>query len=253
MKAENRKEKIVSIVKSLGYVSTESLVEKFNVSPQTIRRDLNELAEKNVIRRNHGGATMSLSSSNTAYNVRKALYNIEKEHIAKEVVKHIPDGATLFIDIGTTPEFIAKSLLNHKDLKIVTNNLNVAAIFMGKNDFNVILAGGELRHKDGGILGEATLDFVSQFRLDFGILGISGIGLNGALLDFDFHEVRVKKAIMENSCSVILGVDHSKFGRNAMVHLAAIDDVDLIVTDRQPPVEILDIIAESETELVVID
>ena len=92
---------------------------------------------------------------------------------------------------------------------------------MTKPDFKVILAGGEVRNIDGGVTGEATLDFISQFRLDFGILGISGIDHDGSLLDFDYHEVRVKRAIIENSRCVFLGVDHTKFGRNAMLAASA--------------------------------
>ena len=92
-----------------------------------------------------------------------------------------------------------------------------------KEDFRIILAGGELRSRDGGIIGEATLDFISQFRLDFGILGISGIDSDGSLLEFDYHEVRTKRAIIENSRHVMLVVDHSKFGRNAMVKMCIRD------------------------------
>lgn len=128
------------------------------------------------------------------------------------MAEQIPNGSTLFIDIGTTPEAVAHALLNHSNLRIVTNNLNVANTLMVKEDFRIILAGGELRSRDGGIIGEATLDFISQFRLDFGILGISGIDSDGSLLEFDYHEVRTKRAIIENSRHVMLVVDHSKFG-----------------------------------------
>ena len=102
---------------------------------------------------------------------------------------------------------------------------------MGNKDFKVILAGGEVRNRDGGIVGEATLDFIKQFRLDFGILGISGIDYDGSLLDFDYHEVRVKQAIIENSRSIYLAVDHTKFGRNAMVNLGNISELDMLITD----------------------
>ncbi len=126
---------------------------------------------------------------------------------------------------------MAHALLNHSNLRIVTNNLNVANTLMVKEDFRIILAGGELRSRDGGIIGEATLDFISQFRLDFGILGISGIDSDGSLLEFDYHEVRTKRAIIENSRHVMLVVDHSKFGRNAMVNMGSISMVDAVYTD----------------------
>ncbi|MBJ5918722.1 DeoR family transcriptional regulator, partial [Salmonella enterica subsp. enterica serovar Typhimurium] len=196
----------IELVKKQGYVSTEELVEHFSVSPQTIRRDLNDLADQNMILRHHGGAALPSSSVNTPWHDRKATQTAEKERIARKVATQIPNGSTLFIDIGTTPEAVAHALLNHSNLRIVTNNLNVANTLMAKEDFRIILAGGELRSRDedfriilaggelrsrdGGIMGEATLDFISQFRLDFGILGISGIDSDGSLLEFDYHEVR---------------------------------------------------------------
>ncbi|MUK43415.1 DeoR/GlpR family transcriptional regulator [Aliivibrio fischeri] len=253
MKQLSRHQEIVNLVQQHGYVSTEDLVEQFKVSPQTIRRDLNELADENKIRRHHGGATIPLSSVNTAYTTRKVMQLNEKDTIAEALAKHIPDGATLFIDIGTTPESVAKALVkNHKDLRVVTNNINVAMILMANPDFKVILAGGEVRNRDGGIVGEATLDFIKQFRLDFGILGISGIDYDGSLLDFDYHEVRVKKAIIENSRSVYLAVDHTKFGRNAMVNLGSISELHMIITDQEPPEEIVTILKDNEIPYEVI-
>jgi len=253
VKQTNRHQKIIDLVQKDGYVSTEDLVELFNVSPQTIRRDLNELAAGNKIRRHHGGATTPPSYVNTAYSTRKVMQSNEKDHITEALVKHIPNGATLFIDIGTTPEFVAKALAKtHKDLRVVTNNINVAVILMGNEDFNVILAGGEVRNRDGGIVGEATLDFIRQFRLDFGILGISGIDYDGSLLDFDYHEVRVKKAIIENSRCVYLAVDHTKFGRNAMVKLGNISEIHLLITNQEPPKEITALLKEHNIPLEVI-
>jgi len=254
MKQTTRHQEIVNLVQKNGYVSTESLVEHFNVSPQTIRRDLNELADENKIRRHHGGATTQQSSVNTSYNDRKERQSHVKDAIAQALVKYIPDSATLFIDIGTTPEYIAKELVkNHKGLRIVTNNINVASILMANDDFKVILAGGEVRNRDGGIVGEATLDFIKQFRLDFGIIGISGIDYDGSLLDFDYHEVRVKQAIIENSRSVFLAVEHTKFGRNAMVNLGNISELDMLITDLTPPNEIVSILKEHNIPLEVIN
>lgn len=251
MKQIQRHDAIIERVKQQGYVSTEELVEQFAVSPQTIRRDLNDLANQNMILRHHGGAALALSSSsvNTPWHDRKATQTAEKARIAQCVASHIPDGATLFIDIGTTPEAVAHALLQHNNLRIVTNNLNVATTLMVKEDFRIILAGGELRSRDGGIIGEATLDFISQFRLDFGILGISGIDSDGSLLEFDYHEVRTKRAIIENSRNVLLVVDHSKFGRNAMVNLGSINLVDVVYTDALPPPDVMQVISDNNIQL----
>lgn len=249
MKQTQRHDAIVERVKKQGYVSTEELVEQFAVSPQTIRRDLNDLADQSLIMRHHGGAALPSSSVNTSWQDRKTTQAAQKAAIAARVAQEIPDGATLFIDIGTTPEAVAHALLNHNHLRVVTNNLNVATTLMAKEDFRVILAGGELRSRDGGIIGEATLDFISQFRLDYGILGISGIDADGSLLEFDYHEVRTKRAIIDNSRHVMLVVDHSKFGRNAMVNLGSISLVDAVYTDALPPAGVLDVINEHRVKL----
>lgn len=252
MKQTNRHELIIEMVRRYGYVSTEELVEHFKVSSQTIRRDLNELAEQNKIQRHHGGAAQITSSAiNAAYNDRKSMNFDQKKRIAENVASYIPDGATLFIDIGTTPEAVARALLNHKSLRIVTNNLNVASLLLNKKDFRVILAGGEVRHRDGGIIGEATLDFISQFRLDYGILGISGIDQDGSLLDFDYHEVRTKKAIIENSRCTMLVTDYSKFGRNAMVNLGKMDLINYLFIDKAPPPEMMKIIEHYGVKLEI--
>lgn len=135
MKQTQRHNGIIELVKQQGYVSTEELVEHFSVSPQTIRRDLNELAEQNLILRHHGGAALPSSSVNTPWHDRKATQTEEKERIARKVAEQIPNGSTLFIDIGTTPEAVAHALLNHSNLRIVTNNLNVANTLMVKKIF----------------------------------------------------------------------------------------------------------------------
>lgn len=251
MKQTQRHDVIIELVKRQGYVSTEELVEYFAVSPQTIRRDLNELAEQNRIQRHHGGAALPSSAENTAWHDRKMMYSAEKARIAQKVAAQIPDGSTLFIDIGTTPEAVAHALLNHNQLQVVTNNLNVAILLMAKPDFRVIIAGGDVRSRDGGIIGEATMDFISQFRLDYGILGISGVDMDGALLEFDYHEVRTKRAIIESSRNVILVTDHSKFGRSAMVNLGSIDMLDSLYTDKKPPEAVLKAITQGDVQLVL--
>ncbi len=127
------------------------------------------------------------------------------------------------------------------------NNLSFYPTFI--NNFRIILAGGELRSRDGGIIGEATLDFISQFRLDFGILGISGIDSDGSLLEFDYHEVRTKRAIIDNSRHVMLVVDHSKFGRNAMVNMGSISMVDAVYTDTMPPAGVMQVLTDHHIQL----
>lgn len=143
----------------------------------------------------------------------------------------------------------ANALLNHERLRIVTNNLNAAHLLRQNETFDITMAGGSLR-KDGGIIGEATVNFISQFRLDFGILGISAIDLDGSLLDYDYHEVQVKRAIIESSRQTLLATDHSKFSRQAIVRLGELKDVDYLFTDDVPK-QIEDYLENSNTKLVI--
>ena len=232
---DRRRAHIVDLVRRHGFVSIEALAQDLGVTPQTIRRDINDLCDDAQLQRYHGGAGLPSSVENLAYSTRQILCRDEKTRIAAEVARHIPDHASLFINIGTTTEEIAKALMGHAGLKVITNNLNVAGIMSGKADFEVIVAGGVVRSRDRGIVGEATLDLIRQFKLDFGVIGISGVDETGALLDFDYREVRVAQAIIDHSRQVLLAADHSKFGRDAMVRLGGIDQIDALFTDRPPP------------------
>ena len=249
MNQHYRQEANVELVRQNGYVSIEQLTEHFAVTPQTIRRDLNTLAEEGRIRRVHGGAGIESSTVNTAYSTSKTLHLQEKERIARTLAAHIPDHASLFINIGTSNEIIAKALLDHRGLEIITNNLSVAAILQHKEDFTVIVAGGQVRSRDGGIIGEATIDFISQFKVDYGIIGISGIDEDGSLLEFDYQEVRVAQAIIANSRRVYLAADYSKFHRNPVVRQGNIAQLDALFTDRHPPEAIIRLLTQHDVAL----
>ncbi|MEM9628051.1 MAG: DeoR family transcriptional regulator [Pseudomonadota bacterium] len=246
-----RRGEIVDLARQAGFVSIDYLADRFQVTPQTIRRDINELCDQGVLERLHGGARLPSSTENLAYPERQILFHEEKQGIARLVAEHVPDHASLFINIGTTTEAIAEALLNHQGLSVITNNLNVASILSANPDFRVIIAGGQVRHHDRGIVGEATLDLIRQFKVDIGIIGISAIEEDGALLDFDYREVRVAQAILENSRKVFLAADHSKFGRSAMARLGSIEQVDTFFTDQAPPAPVVDRLAAAGTEVFV--
>lgn len=249
MTQQRRQDLILELIINKGFVTIDELVTHFHVTPQTIRRDLNLLAKEKKIQRHHGGAGLECSTINTAYTERKIMNLEAKEKIAAELVEQIPDGASLFINIGTTTETIAKALLNHSKLLIVTNNIHVATILSAKEDFTVIIAGGEVRCRDGGIVGEATVDFINQFHMDFCIIGISSIHTDGSLLDFDYREVRIAQSIIENSDKVLLAADHSKFGRKAVVRLGNISQADHFFTDRPPSKVINSILEDNHVQL----
>lgn len=251
MTQEQRHAQIVELVTERGFVTIEDLAQHFQVTPQTIRRDINFLDQENRLRRYHGGAGIAPSTSNRAYSDRQIQHLEEKQKIAQAIARRIPNHASLFINIGTTTETVAKALLKHEGLTVITNNLHVASLLAGKEDFNLIIAGGQVRSKDGGIIGEATVDFVRQFKVDFALIGISGIDEDGDLLDFDYQEVRVAQAIIQNSRQVFLAADHSKFGRNAMIRLGHISQATYLFTGRRPPDKLVKILEASKVKLVI--
>lgn len=244
-----RQQRILDLARERGYVSIDELVQAFAVTPQTIRRDINQLAELGLLRRTHGGAASEASSiHNTAYAMRAGQMREEKQRIAEAVAAQIPDHASLFISIGTTTEAIARALLGHRGLKVITNNLHVAAQLSAKADFEVLVAGGTVRD-DGGVVGQAAVDFIQQFKVDFAVIGISGIDEDGSLLDFDYQEVRVSQAIIHNARHVLLAADSSKFGRNAVVRLGAIGLVHQLFTDSPPPAPLAGLLAEQKVQV----
>ena len=249
--SEERRERILDLTRRHGFVAIEDLARRFAVTTQTIRRDINQLCGQGALRRYHGGAGLPSSVENLAYSARQVLCLEEKRRIAALVARHVPDRASLFINIGTTNEEVARALMSHKGLHVITNNLNVAGIMSGNPEFEVIIAGGVVRARDRGVVGEAALDLIGQFKVDFGVIGISGIDEDGTLLDFDYREVRVAQAIMENSAQVFLAADHTKFGRNAMVRLARVAQIDALFTDRAPPPKLRRALAVAEVALHV--
>ncbi len=248
-----RRDLIVERARRQGFVAVEALAGELGVTPQTIRRDINELCEQNLLQRYHGGAGLPSSVENLDYTDRQVLNLEAKRRIAKLVAAAIPNHSSLFINIGTTTEEVARALLGHADLRIVTNNLHVAGLLSAEPSFEVIVTGGVVRARDRGIVGEATLDVIRQFKVDFGVIGISGIDADGSLLDFDYREVRVAQAIIANSRAVLLAADHSKFGRNAMVRLGDLADVDALFTDQAPAPAMAELLRQAKVEVHVAD
>ncbi|MEM9601446.1 MAG: DeoR/GlpR family DNA-binding transcription regulator [Pseudomonadota bacterium] len=227
----NRQLDILKQAREHGRVWVDELVRQYAVTPQTVRRDLTLLCDQRHLARTHGGAILAGGSMNLGYGARRLLAQQEKAAIGAHVAREVPDGSSLFINLGTTTEAVAGALCAHGGLMVVTNNLNVANILADGSDADVIVAGGQLRRSDGGLVGEATADFVRQFKVDIGIIGASAIDPDGSFLDYDYREVRVAQAIMANARRVFLVADHSKLARGAPVRIGHLADVDAFFTD----------------------
>ncbi len=215
----SRHSEIIQMAKDAGRVFVDDLAAHFEVTPQTIRKDLNDLCEQRLLSRIHGGALFPSGIENVEYEARRKIAADEKEAIGRAAARLIPDNASLFINIGTTTEAVSKALLDHNGLMVITNNINVANRMRVYPSIEVVIAGGVVRGSDGGVVGEAAVDFIKQFKVDYAVIGASAIDHDGALLDFDFREVKVAQAIIANARHVILVSDSTKFERTAPVRI----------------------------------
>lgn len=229
-----RQSEILALIREAGRVSVDDLATRFAVTPQTIRRDLNELSERRAVTRVHGGAMVASGVENLAYDARKLVAQLHKRLIGEAAARLIPDNSSLSINIGTTTEEVARALVHHNGLLVITNNLHVASELHRNPAIEVVLAGGSVRHSDGAIVGASAVAQISQFRVDAAVIGSSAIDEAGTLLDFDIREVQVSRAIIENARRVILVADSSKFARSAPVRIAHLHEIDVFVTDRLP-------------------
>jgi DeoR family glycerol-3-phosphate regulon repressor len=246
-----RQTEILTIARSDGRVVVDDLAARFGVTLQTVRRDLADLCEAGHLARVHGGAVPASGTANIGYDTRRRLNPDAKDRIGTRTAQAIPDAASLFLNIGTTTEAVARALMAHRNLMAVTNNLNVANILAGNPTAEVIVAGGVLRRADGGLVGDMTLEIVRQFKPDFAVIGASALDLSGDLLDFDAREVRVAQAILRQARRRVLVADGSKFRRAAPVRIASLSEIDLFFTDAPPPPEIERACAEWGTQIIV--
>jgi DeoR family glycerol-3-phosphate regulon repressor len=248
----SRQHLIMDYIREHGSVQVDQLSDHLQVTPQTIRRDLNRLYEKKLLQRVHGGAVVKDNVENLGYGARKTLMADEKYNIARRTAELLPDNSSLFINIGTTTEGVAEFLYDHRGMLVVTNNINVASMLWPAPDIEVMIAGGSIRRGDGGIVGSSAEEFIAHFKLDYAIIGCSAIDSDGELFDFDLREVRVTRAIIQHARSVILVADSMKFDRRAPVRIGDLSNIQTLVTDDSIPESAINLCRQHGVELEIV-
>ena len=230
-----RHPEILEIARRDGKVTVDGLARHFDVTLQTIRRDLTDLAEAGRLERVHGGAVLPSGTTNIGYEERRSLNSEAKRAIARACAARIPGGISVFLNIGTSTEAVAQELMHHADLMVVTNNMNVANILAGNRDCEIIVTGGQLRRADGGLVGSSATETIRQFKFDLAVIGCSALDAEGDLLDYDIQEVSVSQAILRQSRKTFLVADQSKLTRTAPARIASLADIDSFFTDQPLP------------------
>ena len=236
MNSNPRQINLLDAVRSRGSMTVEHLADMLGVTLQTVRRDVQRLADEGLLTRFHGGVRIPISTTeNIAYLHRASLHAEGKARIARAVAERVPNDCSLILNIGTTTEAIAQQLMRHTGLRVITNNLNVATILSGNTNCEVIVAGGSVRSRDRAVVGESAIDFIRQFKVDIALIGVSSIESDGSLRDYDLREVKVAQTIIAQAREVWLAADASKFNRPAMIRLGSLSDIHRLFTDAPPP------------------
>lgn len=246
-----RQSEILEIARAEGRVIVDDLAQRFDVTLQTIRRDLTELCDLGHLDRVHGGAVLRTGVTNIGYEQRRRMNGDAKAAIARACAAAIPSNSSIIMNLGTTTEAVAHELLRHQNITVITNNMNVANTLLANPGCEIVVAGGALRRSDGGLVGELTTQFFEQFKVDVAVIGASALDADGDLLDFDLAEVRVSKAIIRQARRTFVVCDHSKLTRSAPARLASLAEVTALFTDQPLPPDLAAKCADWGTRVVV--
>ncbi|ASS92266.1 DeoR/GlpR family DNA-binding transcription regulator [Aeribacillus pallidus] len=252
MLAQERYEEILRLLEKDKIVKVAQLCSIFNVSVETVRRDLEFLEKEGKLKRVYGGAVLERKlSMEPSYHTRVIGNAREKQSIGKKTAELIHDGETLIIDLGTTTLEVAKHLKDKKDLTIITNCLYIAQELVDVPGYRVILSGGQLRSEEQSTSGFMSEEFFRTFNVDKTIIGVGGITIEEGITDYHLEETRVRRIMIEKGSQVIAVADHSKFGVKALVNVCPLEDIDVLVTDDKLPKSIIEKFKKQNVNVIV--
>jgi len=251
--SEERRQAILQLLDTRGNVTVAELGAQFEVSEMTIRRDLDDLECKGLLRRVHGGAVRGRGRSyEPAFLVRSGLHQAEKERIAAAAVDLVQNGDSIALDVGTTTLEIAKRLKGKRDLTVITPSLRIANQLSEMQDLRLVLPGGLLRPGELSLVGSLAEETFRQFFVDKMFMGIGGIDLDAGLTEFNLEDALVKKAMLRAAKEIIIVADASKFGVVAFSVVAPLEVVSRIVTDNAISPLMVDTLRERNIEVIVV-
>ena len=246
-----RRQAIARLLREQGAVRVADLSARFGVSPSTIRRDLQKLAQQGLVERVYGGATRrDERASREAEFAGDPLAN-EKARIGQAAASLLSPGETIFLDAGSTALAVARALAGQADLTVITNGLSVAAYLAEHSEVELIVVGGLVHREGSAMVGHLAGQALESLHADKVILGVQGISTPDGLTSDDLSQVRMAQALVEAVPEVIVVAAHTKFGRVCTARIAAVDRADVIVTGREAPDAILWELAELGVKVVL--
>ncbi|MBL8707827.1 MAG: DeoR/GlpR transcriptional regulator [Rhodospirillaceae bacterium] len=229
-----RQARILDVLRRDQVLAVTQLAEALDVSGETIRRDLRLLSAKGLVEKSHGNVRWRDRSEDQPLQRRMLANMAAKQVIAAAIADEISDGESIFLDTGSTNNYVAQALRGRRSLTVVTNSAPIAQHLSTGEGNRVYLAGGELRADDSAAFGPAAIAFLQQFMVKTAIISASGLDPKLGVMDNHLCEAEVSRSVIGHCERVIVGADHSKFGRRCLVAAVDFADVDLLVTDQAP-------------------
>ncbi|MEJ5919683.1 MULTISPECIES: DeoR/GlpR family DNA-binding transcription regulator [unclassified Corynebacterium] len=257
MYAEERRRKIAALTAVEGRVTVADLALSFDVTAETIRRDLAQLDAEGAVHRVHGGAvaTKSFQTLEVSVDARKNAQRDAKQSIARAAVDFLPhSGGGVFLDAGTTTEALAELMAHAPDERqwsVVTNSLPNALTLAAANFIELQLLGGQVRVITQAVVGDAALRTLALMRADVAFIGSNALTVDHGLSTADPQEAAVKRAMITNARKVVVMCDSTKLGRDFLVSFAGLDDIDVVITDDSAPEAFVQNLRDHGVEVVI--
>jgi len=249
--AGERQREIMRLLGDAGSLRIGDLVGTFEVSDETIRRDLAILQEQGLLTRTHGGAIADGVHQESTFQRRAREFQPEKDAIARAAADLVEDGSTIILDSGTTMRALATHLRHKQDLVVITNGINNTDELLANPTLTLVVTGGVVRRATVGAAGELAVATLKSLRADHTFIATQGFSAEGGMTYPSFDEVAVKRALIESGSQVTLLADASKCGRESMVRIAPLTDVNRIITSRPIPEDEQIRIRELGVELLI--
>jgi DeoR family fructose operon transcriptional repressor len=251
MYAEERQQVILERARAKGRVDVAALAEEFDVTTETIRRDLTVLERHGVLRRVHGGAIpVERLGIEPAVEQRYEVNAMQKERIAKAALDQLPEGGSIILDAGTTTVRFAEILPSDREITVVTHALPIASMLAERMNITLHLVGGRIRPGTLAAVGSWSARELAEIFVDVAFLGTNGVSPTRGLTTPDLAEAAVKTALMRSARRTVVLADHSKFGREDFAHVADLSEVDTIITDSEVDADMAREIEEAGPEVV---
>jgi DeoR/GlpR family transcriptional regulator of sugar metabolism len=252
MLAQERYDKIISLINKKGNVKTVELIEEFKVSFETVRRDLEFLEKSKKLKRVYGGAIqINPSRKYKDFVLREKEFNPQKVEIAEKALEFISEGQAIALDAGTTTFILSKMLKERfNNLTIVTNSLIIAEELIDSSGFNVILTGGMVSTKDyalSGIIAEQTIE---NFFFDVCFISASGISLKVGITDYSLNTVQIQRKLIESSQKAVVLADSRKFSSISIVKICNFSDINIIISDDELSKDVIKQYKENGIEIL---